>query len=304
VTCAFLFPGQAVAVGAAAAEWHARSGTARGLLDRAAERAGTTVARVLHAGSGAFDDTAVYQPVVTALCVGAFLEVRARGVAPDVVAGHSLGELAACVAAGVLTPEAAVDVAATRGAAMARAAGRRPGGMVALRVNSREAALEAAEGVAALGRVEIAAHNAADEWVLSGDWAALRALPARFAPVALATDGPWHSSAMEPAVAEYRAALLQALHGRPRLTLVSNATGSPVGPGDDLVELLAGQLTRPVEWAATLATLSGMAVERFVTIGPAKALRGLARRGLGRGVRLEGVDVPEDLPAVAGALVV
>lgn len=258
---------------------------------------------MLNAGSGALDDTAVYQPVVTALCVGALLEVQARGLAPDVVAGHSLGELAACVAVGVLSPEAAVDVAATRGTVMARAAQRRPGGMVALGVSSREAALEAAKGVVALGRVELAAHNAADEWVLSGDWAALRALPARCSPVALATGGPWHSSAMEPAVAEYRVALRQALRGRPRLALVSNATGRPVGPGDDLVEQLAGQLTRPIEWAATLATLSGMAVERVVTIGPAKALRGLARRGLGRDVRLEGVDVPEDLPLVAGVLV-
>lgn len=301
--CAFLFPGQGVPVGATAAEWYARSDAARGLLDRAAARARVKVARVLHAGGGALDDTAVYQPVVTALCLGALLEVEARGVAPDVVAGHSLGELAACVAAGALPAEAAVDVAATRGAAMAEAARRRPGGMVAVRVTSREAALAAASSVAALGRVELAAHNAADEWVLSGDWAALRALPAHCAPVPLSTGGPWHSSAMEPAVAEYRAALRQAVRARPRLTLVSSATATLVGPEDDLVDLLAGQLTRPVEWAATLATLSAMGVERVVTIGPAKALRGLARRGLGGDVRVEGVDVPDDLPVVAGVLV-
>lgn len=300
---AFLFPGQGVRAGDLVAEWHGRSDPARRLLERAAERTGLPIARLLRAGDRLLGDTAIYQPVVTALCVGAFLELSARGLVPDVVAGHSLGELAACAAAGVLSPEAAVDVAAARGAAMAKAAHERPGGMVALRVRSREAALAAARTVAGLGRVELAAHNAPDEWVLSGDWAALRALPAEAAPVALATGGPWHSSAMEPAAAAYRTALESALRGRPRATLVANATGAPVAPDADLVELLVRQLTRPVEWVASLATVAALGVEQVITVGPARALRGLVSRSLAGTVRIDRVDSPDDLPVLAGALV-
>jgi [acyl-carrier-protein] S-malonyltransferase len=254
---------------------------------------------VLHGSGQALRDTAVYQPVTIALCAGVHEEVTACGPTPAVVAGHSLGELAACVAAGVLSSEAAVDVAALRGRLMTRAAEGHPGGMVAVRVASRDAALEAARLVASRGLLQIAAHNAPDEVVLSGPWAALRALPNSCHTIPLSTGGPWHSAALAEEVDEYREALRRACRGLSGVTLVCNATGAPVRKEDDIADLIARQLTRPVEWVATLGTLESMHVTTVVTVGPAKALRRLARRALGATARVLGVDVPEDLLALA-----
>lgn len=302
MSVALLFPGQGVDLAAVAGEWYACSAHARALLERAAELVGEPAARLVGGAGRALRPTQAYQPVLTAVSVGALLELAERGVGADVVAGHSLGELAACAAAGALRPDAAVALAALRGRAMARAAEECPGGLLALTAGTAAAAADAVECARARGWAQIAAHNAPDEWVLSGDWPALRAVPSRFAPVPLATDGPWHSAAMSGAVAEYRAALREAVAAPLRVPLVANRTGRPVGPADDLVELLAGQLTHRVEWAATMATLGEMNVRAVLTVGPAKALRGLARRNLGRAVRVLGVDRPADLARAAEAL--
>jgi [acyl-carrier-protein] S-malonyltransferase len=293
---AFLFPGQGVRVAEFAREWYESSPSCRRLLDFAAERTGLQVARVLHGSGEALRDTAVYQPVTVALCLGVCEELLGRGVAPAVVAGHSLGELSACAAAGAFSAESAVAVAAVRGRLMARGAERHPGGMVAIRVSSREAALQVARRVANYGAVGIAAHNGPDEFVLSGRTVALRALPEECRPTPLATSGPWHSAAMEDAVDEYRQELLRALRGHPRVRLVCNATGAVVGPDDDLAELLARQLTRPVEWVATMRTIARLGVSTVFTVGPAKALRRLARQALAGTASVLGVDEPRRLP--------
>jgi [acyl-carrier-protein] S-malonyltransferase len=302
MSLAFLFPGQGVDAAAVAGDWYARSAHARTLLDQAAAHVGVPIGRLLHGSGQALRDTAAYQPVLTAMSVGALLELTARGVRADVVAGHSLGELAALVAAGAVAPDAAVALAATRGRAMARAAEHQPGGMLALSARSRTEAEEAMAHALAHGRAQIAAHNAPDEWVLAGEWSALRAVPPRFAPVRLDTGGPWHSAAMSLAVSAYREALRDAIVGPLRIPVVCNRTGQLIGEADDLAELLAGQLTHPVEWTTTMETVSAMSVRTIITVGPAKPLRGLARRNLGREIQVLGVDSPSDLTGVAEAL--
>ncbi len=299
---AFLFPGQGMDVAAVAGEWHACSAPARALLEDAARHVGIPIAGLLHGSGQALRDTAAYQPVLTAISVGALLELTTRGVRADVVAGHSLGEVAALVAAGALRPDRAVALAAARGRAMACAASKHPGGMLALSARSRAEAEEAVTHARTRGRVQIAAHNAPDEWVLAGEWSALGTVPPRFAPVRLDTGGPWHSAAMSGAVSAYRTALENAIHGPPRLPFVCNRTGQPVRAEDDLVELLAAQLTHPVEWVTTMASLSAIQTRIVITVGPGKPLRGLARRNLGRDIRVLGVDSPADLAGLAEAL--
>jgi [acyl-carrier-protein] S-malonyltransferase len=300
VTIAFLFPGQGVDLAGAVGDWHASSSHVRRLLDLAARETGTSLTALVRADRDAFRSTAVYQPALSAVSVGVLLELIERDVCATTAAGHSLGEIAACVAMGALSPEDAVRVAAVRGRAMARAAALHPGGMIAICARSR-AETDAALACARRGGwAQVAAHNAPDQWVLSGEWPALRAVPSRFDPRPIATDGPWHSDAMSDAIPEFRNAL-RAL-GSASGSLVCNRTGRLVAADEDLADTLAGQLVHPVEWTTTMQTLASLRVSLMITVGPAKALRMLARRNR-PDVRLLDVDTPANLPHIAAQLV-
>lgn len=230
----------------------------------------------LEANAGrAFERTEVLQPVLTAISLAVYqaLEVTTVSLSPAgerasaaVILGHSLGELPAFAAAGVITDEAAVKLAALRGQLMAREAAKHPGGLIALR------SLEEAKGH------QLAAINAPDEVIVSGTEAALRGLRGTRVPVS----GPWHSQAMQGAVDEFRAAL-RALEPQPaKFPLIRNLDGAL---GHSL-DTLADQLTRPVHFVAALNTAVAQGIDTFVTIGPGAVLRGLLRRNLGTTVRI------------------
>jgi len=283
VKTAFLFPGQgseAPGMGGAALG----SPLARRLLARASAAVGVDVGEAIVRGTPALARTEVSQPGLVAVCLALCEDLQRDGVTPDVVAGHSVGELAAFCVAGYFTPEEAVDAAIERGRFMARAAKEHPGGMVALR---READARAAIAASA-GALELAAHNAPEEWVVTGERAALAAVGERYGGVRLPVAGPWHSRAMASAEAPWRAWLDAVPARAPRCAVVANAHGAFVGD-ERPVELLVGQLTRPVQWAATLATLTAAGVSDFRAIGPGRVLRGLVRANLGTraSVRIE-----------------
>lgn len=294
---ALLFAGQGVDLAALAQEWRDASSRVRELLDVASDATGVPVRRMLHASGTALRATETYQPVMTALGAGVLHELAAAGVGCDVVAGHSLGEVTALVAAGALDAESAVRLAAVRGRLMAREAALHPGCMAAITAHVEDEALDAVQWASGRGRAQVAAHNAADEWVLSGDAAAMHAIPARYAPAMLATGGPWHSVAMQGAVGEYRAALRSSI-GRPTVPIIANRHGRLVRPDENLVELVAGQLLRAVEWHATMQTLRAMNPEMIVTVGPARPVASLARRALGTGAPVVTTERPHDLDAL------
>jgi [acyl-carrier-protein] S-malonyltransferase len=277
---AFLFPGQGSegpGMGGALLE---RPGPVRELLGRASHALGLDLAAAIARGSPALTRTDVSQPALTAVCIGIAQELAATGIHPEAVCGHSVGELAAFCVAGCLDPEEAVDCAVERGKLMAEAARRAPGGMAAVRV--REDDLPA---VLAAGAVELAAHNAPEEWVVSGGRAALAAVAARFPAVPLSVSGPWHSRAMAEAEARFRERLRIVRWRRPRIALVANATGDCV-TDEELADLLAGQLTRPVRWATALRTLLQGGISSWRVVGPGRILRGLCRANLGPAARI------------------
>ena len=303
MTIAFVFPGQATNAEDGIHEWRAASQVFRELLDVAdGETHGSPPPRGAGAGSLAGRDTALLQPRVTALCLAIVAELEVRGLRPDIVAGHSLGEVSACSAAGCIDHVTAVRVAAARGRLMAREAVLHPGGMLALTASDRSVANEAVAEAQRHGQVTIAAHNAFDQWVVSGEWAALRSIAARLDAATLPVVGAWHSEAMAGAVEEYREILGRALTMPIRVPLVCNRTGAIVERVEELTDLLALQLTHPVEWVATMGTLSRFGITDIVAVGPAKAIRGLLRRGLDRRIAIHAVESPDDLAGVAGAL--
>ena len=288
---AFLFPGQGMQ-DAVMPEFIKREGREQACLAR---NLGGELWRTLAPGQPSLERTDVLQPALVAVCLSVTARLLASGLRPEVVAGHSLGEIAAVAAAGGLSTEDAIAVAAARGRLMAREAARRPGGMLAL----LEATADVAEAAVSLGAphgvIALAAVNAPDQWVLSGEARALDVVATRFASRRLPVVGAWHCELMAGALPE----LLSELEARPfrplSATFVANRAGEPLGEREDLSRSLAEQLVRPVQWVATLTALERMKVTDVVTVGPGRILRGLVRKSLGSRVRVHGTEDDTDL---------
>jgi [acyl-carrier-protein] S-malonyltransferase len=289
-----LFPGQGLALATCAAEWRSASTVVSELLDVAAEAVKVPMARLLHGSGVALRRTECYQPVLTALCAGVLAEFETRHGVASYTLGHSLGELPACVAAGVFSPRDAVTVAAARGALMAREAQRHPGGVVVLRATRAEAETIVARA-SAYGTIVIAAFNALDQHVVSGDHAALRAVPVSAHPLPLDGGGAWHSPAMRGAEEEFARVVQAHARAPSRARWIANAHASVVMDGAAVVPTLTGQLTRPVQWMRSLEALRVEGVRTVVTVGPTRSMRTLAARTLGDWVRLVPMEHPNDL---------
>lgn len=260
------------------------------------------VSELARASMRVFERTEVLQPALTAVTLGAAAALVARRVVPDVVVGHSLGEIAAWSAAGALDAPAAVALAAARGRLMAREAAMTPGGLRALRMNAcdtREALLR--HGLA--DDVVIAAHNAEDETVVAGAVGALDRLEALVPCVRVQATGAWHSPAMRGAVEPFSQAIAAAPRRpmRAGVTFVSNGDGAVVDDDAAMPELLAGQLVQPVHYLACLRTLAALGVTDVVIPGPARVLRALCRKTL-VDIHVHPVETNADLDAAARTL--
>ncbi len=304
MTVALICAGQGAERPGSAVELAEASRPTGELLARASAATGLDLVRALRRGDPVLDRTEVVQPLLAALSLGVARELLDAGLRPELVAGHSAGEVAAVAIAGWLGFDEAVDLAHFRGKIMAREAERRPGRMLAVFVDSEGAALEAVELGRERGAVDLAGHNGPGEWVLTGDERALRrvagALPSAWLPVA----GAWHGPAMAGAVEELGDELRARL--RPRRgswpKFVSDGDGEVIEDHDQLAGVLAEQLVRPVRLAAVFATLSREGVRDLVVAGPGKALGGLARTNLDPTVAVHPTGDPRDLGRTKEAL--
>ena len=242
-------------------------------------------------------DTAVTQPLVVAATLLANAELVKRGVLANkktVVAGHSVGEIAAYAIAGVISADDAVKLAAVRGAEMAKACAAEPTGMAAVLGGDE------AEVLARLEALDLipANRNAAGQIVAAGAVAALEKLaedpPAKARVRVLATAGAFHTHYMASALDGYAAAAASVATAEPTTTLLSNADGQPVSSAADAMEKLVAQLTRPVRWDLCTETMRGLELAAIVEFPPAGALTGIAKREL-RGVATHAVKTPADL---------
>lgn len=252
----WLMPGQGMERTGMGLELADAFSCAASLLDAASAAAGCDLRRWLRSPGRDAERTEHVQPALTAVALGAAAALLEAGLTPDLVAGHSLGELAAWSVAGGCDAVDAVGVAAVRGAAMAAAAAASPGGMRAVPWPAPVAA----------GLV-LAVENP-DVALLSGGSAALAAFGGG---ARVATGGAWHSPAMRPAEPAVRAAL-DALPRSPlRHGLVSHAHGALVD--DAQARIALASLSSPVRWRAVLATLGAQGVRTAVILGPSKVLR-------------------------------
>ncbi len=198
--------------------------------------------------------------------------------AGDFMAGHSLGELGALVAAGSLRESDGLELVALRGRLMQEAGERAgDGGMLALM--GRRAAERAPELADAHG-LTVANDNSPQQVVLSGARSALPAAAAAASelglrPMELDVTGAFHSPMMASAAPAFRAALEHVEVSPPSVTVVSAVTAQPF---DDVRRRLLEALTQPVRWRETMLALQTLGAERFIEVGPGRVLSGLAKR--------------------------
>jgi [acyl-carrier-protein] S-malonyltransferase len=198
----------------------------------------------------------------------------------DFMAGHSLGELAALVAASSLRERDGLELVALRGRLM-QEAGERAGNGGMLALMGRGAAERAPELAEALG-LTVANDNSPQQVVLSGPRSALPEAAAAAAelglrPMELDVTGAFHSPMMASAAPAFEAALERVEVRLPAVTVLSAVTAEPF---DDVRRRLLEALTRPVRWRETMLALSRLGAERFVEVGPGRVLSGLAKRTL------------------------
>jgi [acyl-carrier-protein] S-malonyltransferase len=246
-------------------------------------------------------DTSVTQPLVVAATLLAHQELTKRGLlsgAELVVAGHSVGEIAAYSIAGVLNADDAVRLAATRGSEMAKACAVEPTGMAAVLGGDE------AEVLARLDQLDLvpANRNAAGQIVAAGAISALDKLvedpPAKARVRKLATAGAFHTHFMASALDGYAAAADAVTASAPTASLLSNADGQPVTSAADAMTKLVAQLTQPVRWDLCTETMRQREVAAIVEFPPAGTLVGIAKREL-RGVPTYAVKTPADLDGLS-----
>ena len=219
------------------------------------------------------ESTRFQQPAIFCASIAGWRELP-DDVKPGAAAGHSLGELAALAAAGVLTVDDALELVVLRGRLMAEADDR--GSMIAL-VGADEA--EAAK-VAEAASLTVANDNAPGQIVLAGDrdnFDRAEEIAGELGKraIRLPVAGAFHSPSMAPAVAPFRAALDDVELGEPRFTVFSCASAEPFA---DVRDELARALIRPVRWRETFTAMHDAGAKRFVEVGPGKVLARLAKR--------------------------
>lgn len=300
VKVAAVFPGQgSFAVGCARA-WSADD--TDGVFDAVSAATGFDI---VEAGDDASAGrrTERAQPIIFAVSMAAWRALRHGGLAPDFVAGHSLGEYSAAAAAEVLPLDAAARIVATRGSATAAACRAHPGGMAAV---IRLAAAEVEEVVDGIDGLFVANDNAPGQVVIAGDDAAMAVARQRVDElggrlVALDVEGAFHSPAMGPAVSAVRDAFAAEQARDPSVPLVSASRARIVRTATEAVASLVDGILGAVRWRDVQLMLERKGVTDLIEVGPGKVLAGIAKRTVPE-LRVHSVDVPGAVDGVLARL--
>lgn len=288
---AYIFPGQGSQFPGMAKDLYENNATAREMLEKANEILGFRITDIMFNGTA--DDlkqTDVTQPaiflhsVILAKCLPDFH--------PDMVAGHSLGEFSALVAAGAMDFEEGLRLVAIRARAMQKACEAAPGTMAAILALPAEKVEEICAGID--GIVVAANYNCDSQIVISGEKAAVeeacvrmkeagarRALP-------LAVGGGFHSPLMEPARAELAEGIKNAVFHKPICPVYQNVTGLPSTDPQEIKANLLSQLTSSVKWTQSVKNMLEDGAGHFIELGPGQVLQGLVSKIGGKEVITEG----------------
>lgn len=282
---AFIFPGQGSQYAGMGKQLAEASLVAREVFQQADEALGFQLSRLCFEGpEEELKLTANTQPAVLACSVAAYCVLEERGVTPDYVAGHSLGEYSALVASGSLALRDAVVTVRRRGEAMQTAVPAGQGAMAAILGLSADKVKQVCEQVAQGEVVSPANLNSPEQIVISGHAAAVeRAMEAATAAGAqralrLPVSAPFHCALLEPAVAPLARAFENIRFNDLRIPLVSNVDADVVRTAAQARDALLRQVPAPVRWEESMRKLAAVGCEVFVEVGPGKVLTGLLRQ--------------------------
>jgi [acyl-carrier-protein] S-malonyltransferase len=309
MSVAFVFPGQGSQAPGMGLDFAEFDEAAADLYQWASACLGWDLAETLRMASpDELRQTYIAQPAIFCVSVAALRALEAAGVPrPAYVAGHSLGEFSALVAAGALSFEAGLLLVARRAEAMQRAADARPGSMSSVLGLSAEGVEMAVEATAQDQVLAVANDNAPGNVVVSGEWTALERLPAAAKElgakrvVPLNVGGAFHSPLMAPAVEAFEPHLAAAPLRDPAIPVVANATAEPVTDAEELRTLLARQLTGRVRWTESVRRMAALGVDTFIEVGPGTVLSGLIKRTV-EGTKVLAAGDAAGVAAVADAL--
>ncbi len=301
---AFVFPGQASQyVGMGKDLWD-RFAQVKGHYQRTDEILGMDMSRLsFHGPLEELTRTENTQPAIFAHSIAALHLLHDEGLRPVMVAGHSLGEYMALVAAGVLSYETALPLVQLRGRLMQEAGEKRSGTMAAIIGLSAQRVEKLCQQSVEAGVVQLANINSPNQLVISGEISGVQRAMAlakeagakRVIP--LPVSGAFHSPLMAPARERLALALRKTEFQSPRVPVVANVTAEVVERPDRIRDLLIEQLVKPVRWSQSVELMVNMGVDLFLEVGPGNVLQGLIRR-IAPQVETMGVDGVAALEAV------
>ena len=243
------------------------------------------------------------QPAILTMSIAVSRLLHERGITPSLVAGHSLGEYSAHVAAGTFSFADAVRLVRNRGRYMQEAVPVGEGAMAAI-LGLDEAGVNAACEQAAQGEVVSAANlNGGGQIVIAGTAAAVaraseraKTLGAKRA-IPLTVSAPFHCALMKPAEVRLTPELRAVKTSDPRVPVVANVDAEPKRGAAASIDALIRQVASPVRWEDVVRRLASEGVTRYVEVGPGKALSGMIKR-IASGATIQNVEGPNDLAAV------